>query len=200
MDPTPSEVCMAHNKNEWMGAKYNCPYCKIIENSKKLREARTEIKILAAQIRAYEKAAKDADKIRQDVDAWTHGGHMEVLMSDEELMQTLTRVNPEAAAEEIKELREQIKSMRETESGEKAHLQERIDELKKWKTTIEDFLGQRGVENIRAMLTIIEAAKRWVYWRARGCVYDDECGARDKLSHAVNIYDCMVEGRTKDEA
>ena len=70
-----------------------------------------------------------------------------------------------------------------------------IERLREWKQTAENLMGQRGVENISAMLNIIEAAIKWEQWMRDGAVYSAELNARKRLREAVNAYEDMVARR-----
>lgn len=70
-----------------------------------------------------------------------------------------------------------------------------IVQLQQWKDDVEDFLGQRGIENLRAMLDIIDAARKWERWMVDGAVYSRELDARKELHSAVQAYEDMVKGR-----
>jgi hypothetical protein len=77
-----------------------------------------------------------------------------------------------------------------------------LEELRAWKRKVEDLMGQRGIENIKAMLDIIDAAQKWVYWIASGAVrewYAKEPDTRKDLQVAVKAYDDMVVRRALQE-
>lgn len=66
MGPPGINECVKHHKKEWISK--NCPYCALAEVEAKLKAACNEIKVLVAQVRVYERAAKDAERIRKNVD------------------------------------------------------------------------------------------------------------------------------------
>jgi hypothetical protein len=65
-----------------------------------------------------------------------------------------------------------------------------IERLREWKEGVEGLLGQRGIENVSAMLGIMRAARQW-HNRAIG----GQAAPVGDLSRAVQAYEDMVASR-----
>ena len=72
-------------------------------------------------------------------------------------------------------------------------LLEELDELREWKHGVEGMLGQRGVDNVSAMVNIVKAALWW-----QGCSIMEGLEAETQLLDAIEAYNKMVEEMIAD--
>lgn len=89
-------------------------------------------------------------------------------------------------------------SMRGYSADEVRDMPDALEELQEWKDGVEGLMGQYGVENIKIILDIVEAARRWGKWYDRGLLMNvEKRQVYKQLIEVVHSYDTIVAERKK---